>query len=132
MMTRPPTSSDGGYPLGCIWIDSTNTNSYECLDNTIGASIWRQIGYRVTTLDITNSIIADTNFNLFSSGTGYTFAGDAAYLLASAAIFNVSREVMVYLNGVNLRKGVSAIWVSATLMKLDIPVDNGDEIVILS
>jgi len=41
--TDPPDVDDdidGGYTPGSMWIDITNDEAYECLDNTDGAAIW--------------------------------------------------------------------------------------------
>ena len=44
--TSAPTVNDditSGYIVSDLWIDETNDESYQCLDNTDGAAVWEQI-----------------------------------------------------------------------------------------
>jgi uncharacterized repeat protein (TIGR02543 family) len=86
----------------------------------------------VTLLNVTAKIEADTNFSVTSSGTGYTFSGDAGDLMSTAALFNAIEKIAVYLNGVYQEKGVNVTWQSATSFRLNSIVDSGDEITIIS
>jgi len=129
---RAPGASDSGYVIGTIWMDKIHHCSYECLDSTSGAAIWRLISYRITILTITAKIAANTNFSTTSSGTGYTKSGDDGYLLESEALFNDSREIQIFLNGVMQKKGFEAIWKANVTFQLNIIVDTDDEIIILT
>ena len=88
--------------------------------------------YIFTTLTINQTIAADTNFSLTSSGTGYTHSNDVGSLPESAALFNADGSVRVFVSGVLQENGVGAIWVNTTTFKLNAAVDNGDVIVIFS
>lgn len=85
-----------------------------------------------TSLAITGTIAADTNFSTTSSGVSYTFSGDAGNLLASAALFAAAEYISIMLNGIYQDKEAHAVWVSSTSFTLDIIVNSGDEIIILS
>ena len=99
-----------------------------------GAQIRSGIGSlrNETLLSITGSIAAVTPFSVTSGGTGYTKSGDDGNLLASAALFNEQESISIFLNGVYQEKGIHATWLSAASFKLDVAVDNGDEITIIS
>jgi len=132
LMDRPPAITDGGYLEGTIWVDRVNLNTYVCFDPTLGAAIWRQVGYRTTIISVTAQIAAETAFSTTANGTGYTKSGDDGYLLETAALFNVARDIQIYLNGVLQRKASGSTWLSSTSFKIYTIVDNGDEIIILS
>ena len=86
----------------------------------------------ITELNITGKIDAGTNFSVTSNGISYTKSGDDGDLLISAALFEDAGLIVVFLNGVYMIKGVQAIWQTQTSFQLDVIVDNGDEIIILS
>ncbi len=86
----------------------------------------------LTKLAITGSISASTTFSVTSSGVNYTKSGDDGYLEASEATFNATDHIEFFLNGVYQEKGVHATWISTTSFRLDVAVDNGDELTILS
>lgn len=47
--TTAPTVSDDaslGYAVGSRWIDVTHDRAWECLDATVGAAVWRELGVR--------------------------------------------------------------------------------------
>lgn len=85
-----------------------------------------------TYIDVTGAIVAGTNFSVTSSGVNYTQSGDAGILLATSALFAAKEWVVIYLNGVLQIKNENATWVTATSFTLDVPVDTGDEIIIIS
>lgn len=85
-----------------------------------------------TTLSVTGQIAASTNFSVTSSGVNYTKSGDSGDLLASAALFNGAEYIKIFLNGIYQDKGVHSVWVTQYSFTLDIIVDSGDEIIILS
>ena len=85
-----------------------------------------------TKLAITGEIAAGTNFSVTSSGTSYTKSGDSGDLLASSALFEAGEHISILLNGVYMVKGVQATWQSQAAFQLNIIVDSGDEIIILS
>jgi hypothetical protein len=87
---------------------------------------------RTTQLDITGEIAAGTNFSVTASGVSYTKTGDDGNLRGSAALFKAAEYIVVFLNGVYQIKGVQATWQSQTSFQLNIIVDSGDEIIILS
>ncbi len=87
---------------------------------------------KITTLSISQTIAADTNFSVTSSGTGYTFSGDAGDLLETAALFNDSPYVHILVNGILQKNNVGVVWVNKTTFKLNHIVDNGDTIVVFS
>ena len=41
--TRAPLSSDSGYTLGTIWVNTAATTAYDCTANGVGTSVWIQI-----------------------------------------------------------------------------------------
>jgi hypothetical protein len=45
--TAPAVTDDSGdgYSVGSRWVDTTNGNEYVCLDNTLGAAVWRVGGF---------------------------------------------------------------------------------------
>lgn len=47
--TAPAASNDTtqGYAVGSLWVDTTNGNSYICLDATAANAVWRQITQKV-------------------------------------------------------------------------------------
>lgn len=85
-----------------------------------------------TRLDITGEIVAGTNFSVTASGVSYTKSGDSGDLLASSALFEGAEHISILLNGVYMIKGVQVTWQSQTAFQLNIIVDSGDEIIILS
>lgn len=49
--TAAPTVNDDtdlGYSVGSLWVDVTNDNAYQCVDNTDGAAVWLPIGGTAT------------------------------------------------------------------------------------
>jgi outer membrane protein assembly factor BamB len=36
--------SDDGYAVSSVWIDTTNDKAYVCLDASVGAAVWNEIG----------------------------------------------------------------------------------------
>lgn len=85
-----------------------------------------------TKLAVTDTIAVSTTFSVTSSGVNYTKSGDSGDLLASAALFQAAEYIEVMLNGVYMIKGSNITWQSQTSLQLDVIVDNGDEIIILS
>lgn len=92
----------------------------------------RKTAKRTTQIDVTGEIAAGTNFSTTSSGVSYTKSGDDGNLRGSAALFAAAEYIAIMLNGVYQIKGVQATWVSQTSFTLNIIVDSGDEIIILS
>ena len=43
--TAPVVTSDGanGFFVGCLWVDTTAGNAYQCKDSTTGAAVWLKI-----------------------------------------------------------------------------------------
>ena len=61
--TAAPTvneDSGDGYGVGSFWLDTTNDRAYVCLDATVAAAVWRQIGNPV--LDALSGITATEGF----------------------------------------------------------------------
>lgn len=45
--TAEPTANDDsgdGYAVGSSWFDVTNDKAYLCLDATVGAAVWQEVG----------------------------------------------------------------------------------------
>ena len=99
-----------------------------------GSGTWTETlsQVKITKLSITSNIAALTNFSVTANGTGYTHSGSAGYLLPSAALFNSTDKIAIYLNGTYQLKGVHAVWQSSASFQLSSIVDGGDEIVIIS
>lgn len=97
-----------------------------------GGQTSKNILLDITRLDITGEIAAGTNFSVTSSGVSYTKSGDNGDLLSSAALFEDAGLIIILLNGVYMIKGVQVTWQSQTAFRLNIIVDNGDELIILS
>lgn len=87
---------------------------------------------RTTRIEITGYIADLTTFSITSSGANYTKSGDDGNLKISESVFNESEPIMFFLNGVYLYKGTEVNWVSEFSFNLSSPVDNGDNIYILS
>lgn len=90
------------------------------------------ISTHTTKLAITGSISASTNFSVTTSGTNYTHSGDSASLKGSESEFNGAESISIFLNGVRMDKGVEANWISSTAFYLNINVDDGDIIIVLT
>jgi len=144
------------YSVGSIWVNvaASPHESYHCADATTGAAVWLNTTLEVselnaawmeqvlsgvatvenetTSLVITGTILANTAFSVTSSGVNYTKSGDDGNLAASAGLFKETEAVSIFLNGIYQNKGTNAVWLSATSFKLDVAVDNGDEITIIS
>jgi len=46
--------SSDGYAVGSVWIDTSNDKSYQCVDVSVGAAVWKQVTagqYDSTTID---------------------------------------------------------------------------------
>lgn len=87
---------------------------------------------RTTKLSVISSKAALSTYSVTSSGTGYTHSGDDGALLATAEIFNNAEHIKIFLNGAYQGKSDHVVWQSATSFTLDVAVDNGDEIIIIS
>ncbi len=85
-----------------------------------------------TIISITGTIAASTNFSTTASGVSYTKSGDNGDLKTSELLFNNTEYIKIMLNGIYASKGVHVTWQSQTSFQLDIIVDSGDEIIILS
>ena len=90
------------------------------------------INFISTTLTVINSIVWGTTLSVISSGTDYTKSGADGNLRTSAALFNSTGNVAIYLNGIYQEKGVEAIWASSDSFSLSTTVDGGDIITIIS
>ena len=54
--SAPPTVDDDsgdGYAVGSSWFDTTNDKAYLCLDATVGAAVWQEVG-AVSSIDADN------------------------------------------------------------------------------
>ena len=63
--TAPPTAGDDtadGYTVGSTWIDETNDKAYICVDNSLGAAVWKDM----TESDTDTTYTAGTGLNLSS------------------------------------------------------------------
>ena len=40
----PTDDSDAGYSVGSLWVDASGKRSYRCVDDSVGAAVWRQTG----------------------------------------------------------------------------------------
>ena len=118
---------DDGSPVSLDEMPPTDTIPLANLP-----SVFVPITAKTTILTVTGQIAAGTNFSVTSSGANYTMSGDAGDLLASAALFNAAASISVFLNGAYLTKSTDVTWQSSTTFQLNVIVDNGDEIIILS
>ncbi len=72
-------------------------------------------------------LILSTGVAAAGAGSGEaTVTGDSVTLEASAALFNANNLVRVRLNGVQLLRGVSATWVDADQIQINLAMDPGD------
>lgn len=143
---QSPTIITGGKQFTVINNDastnSININGYtlepgEAQGFTWDGTAWCSLeafegATNTTRLDVTGEIAAGTNFSVTSSGASYTKSGDDGSLQGSSALFEAAEYIAVFLNGVYQIKGVQATWQSQTSFQLNIIVDSGDEIIIVS
>jgi hypothetical protein len=87
---------------------------------------------KTTKLSITGSKPVSSVYSVTSGGPGYEKTGDDGDLGTTEVAFNASCSLFVFLNGLNLSKGVQVIRLSPTTFQLEAIVDNGDELLILS
>ena len=85
-----------------------------------------------TKIDVTSELAAETPIFVTSSGAGYTKSGDDGDLKSAANLFNSSFQIDVYRNGIRQEKGVEAVWVSQTQLKIDQIMDAGEQLIIFS
>lgn len=97
----------------------------------IAPAVWAG-AMNTTVLSVTAERAAGADFSVVANVTGCTKSGDDGFLLASAAAFNGAEYIFVLLNGVRLVKSTEAIWRTAVTFDINIIVDNGDQLIILS
>ncbi len=66
--TSPPATtndSSEGYSIGSRWLDINNQKEYICIDNSVGAAVWKVIGG-----DITSSNVGTSGIGFFKQKNG--------------------------------------------------------------
>lgn len=72
--TAAPSVNDDitlGYVASDVWLDETNDKSYQCLDNTDGAAVWKEITGGITGVawgDITGTLSSQSDLNTALNG----------------------------------------------------------------
>jgi hypothetical protein len=72
--TAGPTINDDvdlGYNVGSVWVDTTNGDSYICVDNTDGAAVWKATSPKGGGKSMVMSFAAGTDLSLITSTIGY-------------------------------------------------------------
>ena len=82
---------------------------------------------RTTIIDIDAYIASGAVYDVTQSGVNYTHSGDVGTL----AEFN-EEIISIFVNGVYCHKGTSVVYQTDTIFVLNIDVDAGDEIIILT
>ena len=90
------------------------------------------VGERTTILTMAQAFPAMSVFMVGGTGVGYAIDGDTGNLTTSASLFNSREEIQLYLNGTNLIKAEEVHWMSQLSFRLDIAVDSGDKMKIIS
>lgn len=66
--TSDPTVNDDTYPIGKVWVNTSNDKAFVCLDNTTGAAVWIE-----TTLESSDITSADWgDYEIQKDGTDGT------------------------------------------------------------
>ena len=53
--TSNPSSSDDGFELGTIWVNTSTESIFICADNSTSNAIWNPLGRGIVTISITTS-----------------------------------------------------------------------------
>lgn len=62
--------SNDGYVVGSWWIDTTHDESYQCLDATVGAAVWRRFEPYSTDLAAMAALTSAANTMYYATGAG--------------------------------------------------------------
>lgn len=66
--TSDPTTADSAYKIGTIWINTTNDQSFVCVDNTANAAVWKNIT-DVTTLNVSSITASGGTLAIYGNET---------------------------------------------------------------
>ena len=124
--TDPTTTDDAsvGYSLGSAWINNTTKESFQCVDATNGAAVWKS-----QTAPAGKSSTFDTITITTTISSGTAIPVPSVNLGATAAEFN-GNTVVVLLNGFEQTKGTGVSWSSASSITLSTTVYAGDIITV--
>lgn len=71
--TSNPSSSDDGYNIGTMWINTSNDFIFVCVDNTSSNAIWEQIQtYNTVSVSGASTISSNKTYGVNTSGGTFT------------------------------------------------------------
>lgn len=81
--------SDAGLNIGQVWLDTSTSKFYLCVDDTVGAAVWTQTAL-ITDIEAINDLLSETvNINNQENGAAYVTVG--YYLYAGSTTKNISK-----------------------------------------
>ncbi len=71
--TSDPTSSDDGYNIGTVWVNTSNDFIFICVDNTSNNAIWKQLQtYGHISISGTTTVSSNKTYSVNTSGGAFT------------------------------------------------------------
>lgn len=90
--TTAPTSSDDsadGYSKGSLWINTSTSKGYLCVNNTAGAAVWKEIASATGSGDITGPVSSTINeLSRFADTSGDVLKGSSVILTDNKELYS--------------------------------------------